>query len=58
MRKNKIYTLIILVSLSCYTQENIKSEEFSYKKDQLIAFGLSGLFSGAGQFYLGDWKKV
>ena len=57
MRKNKIYTLIILVSLSCYTQENIENEEFSYKKDQLIAFGLSGLFSGAGQFYLGDWKK-
>ena len=34
-----------------------KEIDYSYKKDQLIAFGLSGLFSGAGQFYLGDWKK-
>ena len=52
--------IIILFWFSiCIGSDDISTKEidYSYKKDQLIAFGLSGLFSGAGQFYLGDWKK-
>ena len=48
--------IIFLVFLAVCIGESEK-KDYSYKKDQLIAFGLSGLFSGAGQFYLGDWKK-
>ena len=37
--------------------DNFENEISKTNKNKLIAFGLSGLFSGAGQFYLGDWKK-
>lgn len=37
--------------------DRFENEISTTNKNKLIAFGLSGLFSGAGQFYLGDWKK-
>ena len=40
-----------------YNSEFDKDKMSESNKQKLIAFGLSGLFSGAGQFYLGDWKK-
>jgi len=54
MRFYKKYIILVLLVSICWTNQE---KDYSYKKDQLIAFGLSALFSGSGQFYLGDWKK-
>ena len=54
MRFYKRYIMLVLLVSICWTNQE---KDYSYKKDQLIAFGLSALFSGSGQFYLGDWKK-
>jgi len=54
MQFYKRYIILVLLVSICWTNQE---KDYSYKKDQLIAFGLSALFSGSGQFYLGDWKK-
>ena len=54
MQFYKRYIILVLLVSICWTNQE---KDFLYKKDQLIAFGLSALFSGSGQFYLGDWKK-
>ena len=58
MKLIRKYSIILFLLSMCFTDDLlINDNDYSYKKEQLIAFGLSGLFSGAGQFYLGDWRK-
>ena len=58
-----ILSLSYLLSYDGMTSFNIQYEtndlpdSVSYKKPNMKAFLMSGLFSGAGYFYLEDWKK-